>query len=195
MKYLKNFLLYESVNNIPGEISIEEYIEEVLPQFEDEKKEVFCNWWNENRKDYKIYFFNFNTKAPIMGGIIHENGLAINHIIKRLPPHMRIFLPLHESRHLDQQAKNDFMSGYFDSVVNKNFPLFIETYRRLEKDANDFAFEVMEQLNLYINNIKTEERLIRGNEFAADQVYAMMQRDIMKTGAEDFFELIKSQIL
>lgn len=194
MKYLKNFKIYESIDGLPGKISIDEYVKQVLPQLDIETKKRFCDWWIENRSNYNIYFFKFKSNAPIMGGIVGEDSLAINHMIKRLPPHMSLFLLLHESKHLDQHANSEFMDGYFNSVVRNNFPLFVTSYRKLEKEANDYAFEVMQNLDIF-NQELSRDRNIRGNEYAADQVFGMMQNDIKKTGARDFFELIKTQII
>lgn len=193
MKYLKNFKIYESIS-LPSRITIDEYVEQVLPQLDIETKTRFCDWWSENRSNYNIYFFKFKSTAPIIGGIVGEDSLAINHMIKRLPPHMSLFLPLHESKHLDQHADREFMDGYFHSVVRNDFPLFVKSYRKLEKEANDYAFEVMKNLDIFTQELSSD-RNIRGNEYAADQVFRMMQNDIKRTGARDFFELIKTQII
>lgn len=196
MKYLKEFFLFENSKQLTGEISVEEYIKKAIPELDPDTTQRFCSWWSENRSVYKIYFFRFNSQMPIVGGIVESNGLAINKtVMGRMPPFMRIFLLLHESKHLDQNAKNDFMSNYFDSVVQNNYELFKSSYVRLEKEANDFAIDVMIQNDFYSDDIKRAEGMLRSNERAYSSVYRMMQQDIKKSGAKDFFELIKSQIL
>jgi hypothetical protein len=196
MKYLKEFYLFENVKQLTGEISVKEYIKKAIPELDPDTTQRFCSWWSENRSGYKIYFFRFNSQMPIVGGIVENNGLAINQtIMGRMPPFMCIFLLLHESKHLDQNAKGDFMSGYFDSVVENNYDLFKSSYVRLEKEANDFAIEVMKQNDFYSEEITRSEGMIRSNERAYSDVYKMMQQDIKKSGAKDFFELIKLQIL
>ena len=111
-----------------------------------------------------------------------------------MPPHAKLFLALHESRHCDQYRDGNFMEGYYDTVVNNNLDEFLEAYSRFEKDANDFAIQSMREIG-FNNEMNREERMLRGNENAGRIVYNMMSDDIRRLEPTDFFDLLKKQIL
>lgn len=192
MKHLKKFELFETISTIPGETTIENYVSQVLPGMSTRDKEKFCDYWNQNRSEYKLHYFKF--AVPILGAAVGEKEIAVNTDIKNLPEHMRLFLPLHESFHLDQNAESDeFSKGYFQSVVDNNLPLFIKSYKRYESEANDYAIQVLRQLDIFTTEL--DERRIRSNEGMVSHIFDMMKKDIKKTGAKTIFELIKTQII
>ena len=65
MKHLK---LFENYQNIPGEMSINNFLMEIAET--SKPLESIENWWNINRKDIKLNYFPFNTTKPIMGVFI-----------------------------------------------------------------------------------------------------------------------------
>ena len=88
---------------------------------------------------------------------------------------------------------DEFSKGYFQSVVDNNLPLFIKSYKRYESEANDYAIQVLRQLDIFTTEL--DERRIRSNEGMASHIFDMMKKDIKKTGAKTIFELIKTQII
>jgi hypothetical protein len=112
----------------------------------------------------------------------------------RMPKEMLLFLALHESKHSDQYMDGDFESMYFDPVIAGDRDLFIRGYNELEKEANDYALAAMVDLG-FSRFVETQERQLRSNELAGRMVYDMMREDIKKTGATNFQELIRAQVL
>jgi len=110
-----------------------------------------------------------------------------------MPPHVKLFLALHESRHCDQHREGGFMEGYYDTVVNGDREAFLQAYRDLERDANDFAISSMRSCG-FEREMNFEEMRLRGNERAGDMVYQMMSGDIQRMNPIDFFDLLKKQI-
>ena len=108
-------------------------------------------------------------------------------------PDFKLFIAIHESFHCDQDMRGE-MEKYFDLVKYGNVTEFSNYYRQIEKEANDFAITSMRDLG-FSGFIDSSERRLRGNEFAGSQVFSMMRRDIEKTGAENFKDLLLSQIL
>lgn len=193
MKKYKEFLNENrgDQNEIPDEISIESFLNKIeIPNF---LVDNISGWWNENRSHIEIYSFPFNTGKPIMGGILGKNKIAINDIT-RLPPHIKLFIALHESRHCDQHNNDEFMDGYFHNVENENLEEFLRAYLYLERDANDFAIASMRDCG-FNREMNFEEERLRSNEGAGKTVYRMMREDIMKYNPNDIFDLIKIQIL
>lgn len=152
-----------------------------------------AKWWHQNRSHIEIYLFPFNTSKPIMGGIIGENKIAINES-PRLPPHIRLFLALHESRHCDQYNEGVFEKGYFQNVESENLKAFLGAYMYMERDANDFAVSSMRDCG-FSREMDFEETRLRKNEEGGEIVYKMMREDITRYNPDNFFDLIKIQIL
>ena len=152
-----------------------------------------AKWWHQNRSHIEIYLFPFNTSKPIMGGIIGENKIAINES-SRLPPHIRLFLALHESRHCDQYNEGVFEKGYFQNVESENLKAFLGAYMYMERDANDFAVSSMRDCG-FSREMDFEEKRLRKNEEGGEIVYKMMREDITRYNPDNFFDLIKIQIL
>jgi len=125
-------------------------------------------------------------------GIPNENVIALNERLP-MPPHVKLFLALHESRHCDQHREGGFMEGYYDTVVNGDREAFLQAYRDLERDANDFAISSMRSCG-FEREMNFEEMRLRGNERAGDMVYQMMSGDIQRMNPVDFFDLLKKQI-
>jgi hypothetical protein len=175
---------------IPGLLSIEDFLIEI--GIKEEYIPGICEWWNLNRKEISIHYFEFNTQDPIIGVYIGENRVAINKKSRDLPD-FKLFIAIHESFHCDQDMRGE-MEKYFDLVKFGDVTEFSNYYRNIEKEANDFAITSMRDLG-FSRFIDSSERRLRGNEFAGSQVFSMMRRDIEKTGAENFKDLLLSQIL
>jgi hypothetical protein len=193
IKRFKDFILNESgvsETELPGLISIENFLSEIgiqenlIPEISD--------WWNQNREGVSIHYFDFSSQDPIIGVYIGENRVAINKKSRDLPD-FKLFIAIHESFHCDQDMRGE-MEKYFNLVKYGNVTEFSNYYRQIEKKANDFAITSMKDLG-FSRFIDSSERRLRGNEFAGPQVFSMMRRDIQKTGAETFKDLLLIQIL
>ena len=193
IKRFKDFILNESgvsETELPGLISIDDFLleigiqENLIPEISD--------WWNQNREGVSIHYFDFGSRDPIIGVYIGENRVAINKKSRDLPD-FKLFIAIHESFHCDQDMRGE-MEKYFNLVKYGNVTEFSNYYRQIEKEANDFAITSMKDLG-FSRFIDSSERMLRGNEFAGSQVFSMMKRDIEKTGAENFKDLLLSQIL
>ena len=189
MKHLLKFKLFENLDN-STQVSIDEFLEKVgMPE---SKRPQIINWWNENRRDFIIHYFNFSSPQPIAGCFLDTNIVCINSRLP-MPPHIKLFLALHESRHCDQHKEEGFMEGYYNSVVSGDKEYFLQTYAELERDANDFAVQSMRECG-FDREISFEEQRLRGNERAGEMVYQMMTNDINRLNPVDFFDLLKKQM-
>jgi len=175
---------------IPGLLSIEDFLIEI--GIKEEYTSRICEWWNLNRKEISIHYFEFNTQDPIIGVYIGENRVAINKKSRDLPD-FKLFIAIHESFHCDQDIRGE-MDKYFDYAKEGSMTEFSDFYQRIEKEANNFAISSMREFG-FSQFIDSSERRLRGNEFAGPQVFSMMRRDIQKTGAETFKDLLLIQIL
>ena len=187
MRHLKSFKLFENVNN---SVDIETFLSNIGIPFSKIPKIV--EWWNKNRSHIRIYHFPFSSRDPIFGVILSENEVALNSKIYA-PPHMKLFVILHESAHCDQHREGRFMPLYFDTVVQGNKREFLSNYMMLEVEANNFAINSMREIG-FSEEMNREERRLRGNEGAGSIVYDMMKRDIEKFRPVDFIELLKKQV-
>jgi len=193
MKNYKQFLKESASEGtlIPDPIPIESFLSRIgIP---NHFAGNITKWWQQNRGHIEIYLFPFATQKPIMGGIIGKNKIAINES-SRFPPHIKLFLALHESRHCDQYNEGIFEKGYFQSVKSENLKAFLGAYMYLERDANDFAISSMRDCG-FNREMDFEETRLRRNEEAGERVYDMMKEDIEIYNPHDFFDLIKMQIL
>ena len=189
MKYLQTYKLFEDLDN-STQVSIDQFLEKIrIPEF---KRPEIISWWNQNRTDFVIHYFDFSSPQPIAGVFLGENIIAINSRLP-MPPHIKLFLALHESRHCDQHREGRFMEGYYNNVVNGDKESFLQTYMDLERDANDFAVQSMRDCG-FDSEMNFEEMRLRGNERAGDMVYRMMSNDIQRLNPTDFFDLLKKQI-
>jgi hypothetical protein len=189
MKHIKSFKIFESLTE-ENQISIEQFLNEI--RIPSNKVQQITEWWRQNR-DIKIYYFPFSSPQPIAGVFLGTDSIAINSRLP-MPPHVKLFLALHESRHCDQHAQGIFMEGYYDTVVNGDKDSFLQSYRELEKDANDFAINSMREMG-FEREMNMEEMRLRGNEGAGNMVYQMMTNDISRLNSTDFIDLLKKQIL
>jgi hypothetical protein len=188
LKYFNQLFESEDLKS-PG-ISIEEFCERIgiyPPMIIN-----ISEWWGKNRSNIKIHLFTFGSRDPIAGIFLGEDTICINEALM-MPPHIKMFLALHESRHCDQEAEGLFMEGYYDTVINNDLEGFLEAYQRLEKDANDYAIQSMRDIG-FTREMNREENRLRGNEMAGRMVYSMMKRDIERLNPTDFFDLLKKQI-
>ena len=189
MKYLQTYKLFEDLDN-STQVSIDQFLEKIrIPEF---KRPEIISWWNQNRTDFVIHYFDFSSPQPIAGVFLGENIIAINSRLP-MPPHIKLFLALHESRHCDQHREGRFMEGYYNNVVNGDKESFLQTYMNLERDANNFAIQSMRECG-FDSEMNFEEMRLRGNERAGDMVYRMMSNDIQRLNPTDFFDLLKKQI-
>jgi hypothetical protein len=191
MKYLKKFKLFESLDS-QKEISIEDYLKEIELD-KTTNIEPIIEWWKENRPHIKLYYFNFNSSEPIMGGIIADNTICINKKVQ-MAPQIKLFIALHESKHIDQHNEGRFEEGYFKTVLNGDKEKFLDAYVELEKEANDFAFQSIKDLNIDWF-VSYKEKMLRHNESLGNIIYQMMKQDIERLNVTNFYELIKKQIL
>lgn len=189
MKYLQTYKLFEDLDN-STQVSIDQFLEKIrIPEF---KRPEIISWWNQNRTDFVIHYFDFSSPQPIAGVFLGENIIAINSRLP-MPSHIKLFLALHESRHCDQHREGRFMEGYYNTVVNGDKESFLQTYMDLERDANNFAIQSMRECG-FDSEMNFEEMRLRGNERAGDMVYRMMSNDIQRLNPTDFFDLLKKQI-
>jgi hypothetical protein len=189
MKYLQTYKLFEDLDN-STQVSIDQFLEKIrIPEF---KRPEIISWWNQNRTDFVIHYFDFSSPQPIAGVFLGENIIAINSRLP-MPPHIKLFLALHESRHCDQHREGRFMEGYYNTVVNGDKESFLQTYMDSERDANDFAIQSMRECG-FDSEMNFEEMRLRGNERAGDMVYRMMSNDIQRLNPTNFFDLLKKQI-
>ena len=188
MKHLKAYKLFENLNS---PIGIEQFLAEI--NFPPELRPQVESWWNQNRAEIRIHHFNFSSPQPIAGVFLGIDEIAIN---KRLPmpPHIKLFLALHESGHCNQHRDGRFMAGYYDTVVAGNKPEFLRAYLELEIDANDYAFNSLREMGLE-RLYQFEEPRLRGNQRAGEMVWSMMTADIARLNPIDFIDLLKKQIL
>ncbi len=189
MKYIRDFKLFESSIGKPT-LTIEQFLQRIglgnNPNFNR-----IVEWWNQNRRNIKINYFTFSSPQPIAGVYLGTDEIAINERLP-MPPHIKLFLALHESRHCDQEAEGILQPGYYDTVVRGDMQSFLTSYRELEKDANDFAISAMTEMGF---NMTHEEQRLRGNESAGNMVYRMMTDDIARLRPTDFIDLLKKQII
>jgi hypothetical protein len=193
IKRFNAFILEESKvaeTELPGLIVIEDFLSEI--GIEQKLIPQISEWWNENRKGISIHYFEFGSQDPIIGVYLGENKVCINKKSRDLPD-FKLFIALHESLHSDQDKKGE-MDNYFNYAKDGNAEEFSNLYRRVEKEANDFSISSMRELG-FSEFIDFSERRLRGNEFAGSQVFSMIRRDIEKTGAENFKDLLLTQIL
>jgi len=186
-KYLNKFEIFE---NSKITLNIEQFLEKI--NIDPDKIPTIVKWWSENRNHIKIYYFPFNSTYPIAGVFLSTDIIALNSKMT-LTPHVRLFLALHESRHCDQHAEGIFMEGYYNTVISGDKEYFLQRYKELEKDANDFAINSMIEIGFEIE-MRNESNRLRSNEFAGEMVYRMMRSDIEKLNPDDFIDLLKKQI-
>lgn len=188
MRYLTDYRLFEAADRM--ELTIGEFLKKI--GFANQPDRVI-EWWNSNRKHIEIYYFPFSSPEPIGGVVLGKSKIALNQRLP-IPPHILLFLALHESRHCDQETMGIFNPKYYEPVVNGDFELFSEGYAELEKDANDFAVAAFREMGIY-NLIEREVDRLRMNERAAQFVYKMMRQDIRKYEPADFIDLLSKQVL
>lgn len=187
MKHIKSYKIFESLS---GEVSIDEFITKI--GIDTDKKPLIIDWWNQNREGFKIYYFPFSCFEPIAGVFLDVDTVCINQNMN-FRPFMKLFIALHESRHADQHREERFMSGYFDTVIENKKDEFLEAYKELEKDANDFAIQSMIECG-FGDDMNRFGYQLRSNENSGRMVWDLMKRDIQKFKPIDFIDLLKKQI-
>lgn len=188
MNYIKSFKVFENLNNPK---SIEQFLEEIrMPQ---KFVPSICNWWNQNRSNIIIHHFEFTKGRPIMGVALSGNEIAMN---KRflVPPHMKLFQALHESKHCDQEREMKYSTEHFNAIVSGDKEQFLKNYLQLEREANNYAINSMKEMGLG-KLIEFEEIRLRATELAGDMVFNDMREDIKKYNSTNLIDLFKKQIL
>jgi len=182
-------MIFESLDG--SQITISEFLERIgIPP---NRREPIIDWWNKNRSNIKIHFFPFSSIQPIAGVFLGTDTICVNENMQA-PPHIRLFLALHESRHCDQYREGGFMEGYYNTVINRDLESFLSYYRESEEDANTFAINGLREMG-FNREMDMEEMRLRGNERAGNMVYNMMSSDIDRLKPTDFFDLLKKQIM
>lgn len=190
MNHLLTFKVFERVDNSTL-VTIEQFLQRIgIP---NPMRPQIVSWWTQNRGEIRIHFFRFSTTEPIGGFILGENTIVLNDDSVPMPPHVKLFLALHESRHCDQHLMGNSITQYFDSVVRGDKESFMRHYTELEGDANDFAIQSMRACG-FGRQMNFEEMMLRANEGTGDMVYEMMSKDIKSFSPVDFFDLFKKQI-
>jgi hypothetical protein len=202
---MKNLLNYESwgssllesegeekiLDQLPPPISAVQFAEEIRMYPQDVLK--FSQIWQKVRPGYKIHYFPFKSNHPILGCFFYDKDVCVNQRVP-LPPLIKAFIALHESRHCQQYQDGILEKGYFTTVVEGDKEDFLVNYRQLEEDANNFALDSLSEGG-FENFVLQEGHRLKGNENMGSQIYHMMREDIKKTGATTFADLIFSQIL
>lgn len=201
MKHVRNYLSFNKINessqefeilsSLPPAIDISEFTRRI--GLNENEGERYTELWTQERPNFKIHFFPFETQFPILGVFFYGEDVCINSRALG-PPHIKAFIALHESRHCDQYSDGIFEPQYFQTVVDGNEQQFLTNYRNLEEDANTFALETLTDYG-FGNFVRFEERRIRGNENMGPKIYQMMSQDIERTGSTSMAELLASQIL
>jgi len=198
MKYLKTFneSINENIDTLTDTLTdttIENLVDKL--NFPSNIQEKVINWWNTNRSGFELDFFPFNTNQPILDCFLGGKKLAINSKGGRMvPKEILLFVALHESCHADQYKEGRFENGYFNSVINDNKEQFVTSYKELEKEANDYGLNGMKEMGFDIFVKNASRWGLRDNEFAYDEVYEMMKKDIEKYKPNNFVELLLKQI-
>lgn len=176
---MRSKILIESLTALTAKAFVFEVFGSEVPQISE--------WWEQNRASIEIYYFPFNSQHPIMG-VFLEDGVAINSKVGG--DLMKVFIALHESRHLDQHRRGVF-NPYFMSVMDGDEGLFLKTYAELEKDANDYAIAAMTAMGF---GEFASQHFLRHNELAGRVVFKMMSQDIRRYHPKTFFDLLRAQI-
>lgn len=169
-------------------------IEDFLFEIRIEEKSIpgICQWWNKHVRDISIFHLDFKTQEPIIGIYAGKDKVFVNKK-SNVSPEFKLFIAIHESFHRNHE-KNGDMENYFILAKGNKLEEFSKIYNRSEREANDFAISSMRDLG-FSQFIDSSERMIRGNELSGSQVFTMMKRDIEKTGAKTFKDLLLIQIL
>jgi hypothetical protein len=176
---------------LPPPISAAQFAEEIRLYPQDVRK--YSHLWERIRPGYKIHYFPFKSNNPILGCFFYDKDVCVNQKVP-IPPLVKAFIALHESRHCQQYQDGIIEKGYFTTVVEGDKEDFLVNYRQLEEDANNFALDSLSEGG-FENFVLQEGSRLKGNESMGPQIYHMMREDIKKTGATTFADLLAFQIL
>jgi len=180
----------EILSQLPAPISAARFAEEIRLSPPDVRK--FSQLWARVRPGYRIHYFPFRSVDPILGVFFYDRDVCVNQRVP-VPPPVKAFICLHESRHCQQYEDGIFEQGYFTPVVEGEKEEFLINYRQLEEDANNFALDSLSEGGFQDFVLREGPRL-KGNEDMGSQVYQMMRKDINQSGAQNFAELLAAQI-
>lgn len=191
-EFIKNSL-NESVTesfNLPGIINIGGFISSI--RIPSNLQEGVKEWWDLNRKRINLHYFRFRSNQPIMGCFFGTSAIAINEK-PMVPPEIKLFIALHESKHADQHLEGRF-SPYFDTVKDGDREGFLRVYSDLEREANLYAISSMREMG-FGEFMDFNENRLRGNEGQGQMVYQMMESDIDRFDAKNMFDLLINQVV
>lgn len=192
MKILKTFEKFNQQIILPNQISIGDFVDRLNEKSRlSIDKETIVNWWENNLRSIKIHYFPFKLNQ-IMGCFLPGNIVCINSKSYSVSD-IKLFIALHESKHVLQDKDDTMKEKYFKTVLNGDKEEFLINYRILENEANTFAINACKEMGF--NNIVSSESKLRMNESMGEMVYTMMKNDIEKTGSTQLHELLLSQIL
>lgn len=194
MRYLDKFRVIESngtpLAGLPPSIEVETFSRQI--GLNEDEAEKFTHLWLESRPHFLIHHFRFRTPHPIMGVFFFGDIVCINQL-QGVPPLIKAFIALHESRHADQWSRGIFEEKYFKPVVEERREDFLEGYIELESDANTWALETLRGGG-FEDFVEKRRHHLRQNELMGTQVYNMMLRDIKMTRSASMADLLSSQI-
>jgi len=179
---------HKELHNVPS-IAFEHFI--VAIGIREGYKQRVLDWWNENKSHINIYYFPFKTNIIMGGCVISSDSIAVNSNFDNNPENL-LYVALHESAHAQQELEGR-LSPYFDTVVQNNLEQFLEVYKTLEVEANDFAHNAMVELGFDSFIIQYESSL-RFNELAGQMVFETMKREIEKNNPTNFMEMFEKMI-
>lgn len=177
------------MHGVPS-IAFEHFINAIGIKEEDKKRVL--EWWNENKSHINIYFFPFITNYILEGCVLSSDSIAINSKIQRNDPEIFLYLALHESVHAQQEAEGR-LSPYFDKVAQHDLEGFLEEYKSLEIEANDFACNSMIEMG-FDSFISKNRMALKSNENLGHMIFSVIQQEIEKNNPTSFTEMVEKII-
>ena len=194
MRYLDKFRVIESngtpLAGLPPSIEVETFSRQI--GLNEDEAEKFTYLWQKSLPHFHIHYFRFRTHHPIMGVFFFGDIVCVNQL-EGVPPLIKAFIALHESRHAYQWSRGIFEEKYFKPVVEERREDFLEGYSELESDANNWALETLRGGG-FEDFVEKNGHRLRQNELMGGAVYNMMLRDIKMTRSASMADLIASQI-
>lgn len=179
---------HNQIHGVPS-ITVEHFINAI--GIGEGYKQRVLEWWNENKSQINIYYFPFKTNVMMSGCILSTDSIAINSTFENKSENL-LYVALHESAHA-QQELDGRLSPYFDTAVQNDLEGFLEVYKTLETEANDFAHSVMIEMG-FDSFISEYGSSLRFNELAGRMVFETMKREIEKNNPSNFMEMFEKMI-
>jgi hypothetical protein len=136
----------------------------------DEEIDEIMNILDNLNIDFKIHYVELPDRN-VVGGMIDTDNVLLNAnfnipFLDELK--FTLYVVLHEARHLIQYNQNQY-DKYIKLAVDGDYDAFKDLYIYLERDANDFAEEIMLKLGY------TDLSMFRQNEDSALPVYNLIR--------------------